>query len=68
MPMMKVEPQFLHSYLSPSDKPGVNQVILQVGHVVKGRLALRFSDIEFSVCIVGPIIRNDAKLETRTIT
>jgi hypothetical protein len=65
--MIKLELQFLHSYLSPSDKPGVSQVMLQPGHVVNGRLELRLSDIEFSVCI-GSIIRKDAAVGTRTIT
>lgn len=68
LPMIKLKPQFLHSYLSPFDRPGVSQVILQVAHVVNGRLELRLSDIEFSVSIVGLIIRNDARIETRTIT
>lgn len=54
--------------LTPFDRPGVSQVILQVAHVVNGRLELRMSDIEFSVSIVGLIIRNDARIETRTIT
>lgn len=49
---IKAKPQFLHSYLSPADKPGVSQVILQVGQVVNGRLVPRLSDMEFSVCIV----------------
>jgi hypothetical protein len=66
--MIKLKPQFLHSYSSPFDRPGVSQVILQVAHVVNGRLELRLSDIEFSVSIVGLIIRNDARIETRTIT
>ena len=59
-PTIEVKPQFLHSYLSPSDKPGVSQVILQVGQVVKGRLELRLRNTEFSVCIVALIIGDDA--------
>jgi hypothetical protein len=59
-PTIKLKPQFLHSYLSPSDKPGVSQVILQVGQVVKGRLGLRLRNTEFSVCIVALIIGDDA--------
>lgn len=52
-PTIKLEPQFRHSYLSPSDRPGVNQVILQVKQVVNGRFEFRLSDIEFSDCIIG---------------
>ncbi len=57
---MKLQPQFLHSYRSPSVKPGVSHVILQVGQVVRGRLELRLAGIECSVCIVSY-----ARLETR---
>ena len=49
--MMKLEPQFLHSYLSPSAKPGVSQVVLQVGQLVNGRLELRLPGRECSACI-----------------
>lgn len=48
---MKLEPQFLHSYRSPSTRPGVSQVMLQVEHVVNGRLELRLTGIDFSLCI-----------------
>jgi hypothetical protein len=68
LPTIKLEPQLRHLYLSPSDRPGVSQVISHMGHVVKGRLELRLSEIEFSVCIAEPILRNEAQLETRTIT
>jgi hypothetical protein len=68
LPMIKLKPQFLHSYLSPSDKPGVSQVSLQAVQVVKGRTGLRLKDNEFSVCIVGPILLNEAQLKNRTIT
>ena len=50
----------MHSYLSPSDKPGVSQFILQFEQVVNGRFRLALSDVEFSVRIVVPIIWNDA--------
>ena len=66
--MIKLQPQFLHSYLSPSDKPGVSQVVLQAVQVVKGRIGLRLRDNAFSVCIVGPIVRKEAQLKNRTIT
>jgi hypothetical protein len=49
---MKLDPQFLHSYLSPADKPGVSQVMLHAGQVVKGRFGFGLDGIEFSVCIV----------------
>lgn len=68
LPIRKVKPQFLQSYLSPSDKPGVSQVILQAGQVANGRSVVRLSVIEFSVCIVAPIIRNDGGFKKRTIT
>lgn len=53
---MKLEPQFLHSYRSPSAKPGVSQVVLQVAQVVKGRSELRLPGNECSVCIFAFIL------------
>ena len=50
--MMELDPQFLHSYLSPVDKPGVSQVSLHTGQVVKGRFGSGLDGIEFSLCIV----------------
>ena len=35
-PMTKLNLQLRHSYASPSFKPGANQTILQLGHVVVG--------------------------------
>jgi hypothetical protein len=58
--MIKLKPQFLHSYLSPSDKPGVSQVVLQAVQVVKGRIGLRLRD--------KPVVRNEAQLKNRRIT
>jgi len=52
-PMMQLDPQFLHSYLSPFAKPGVSQVMLHMGQVVKGRLRFRLRGIELSVRILA---------------
>ena len=60
-PTIKLEPQLRHSYVSPSDNPGVSHFMLQVGHVVKGRLKLRSWDTVFSDCIAGSIIRHEAR-------
>jgi len=67
-PMMQLDPQFLHSYLSPFPKPGVSQVILHVGQVVKGRLGFPFCSNELSVLIVASSIRNDDGRRIGTIT
>jgi hypothetical protein len=65
---MQLEPQFLHSYLSPFAKPGVSQVILQVGHVVNGRLGFTLRGIELSVRISALTIRKDAGERIRANT
>lgn len=66
--MMQLDPQFLHSYLSPSAKPGVSQVMLHVGQVVRGNLGFRICGNELSVRIVASSIRKDEGRRIGTIT
>ena len=67
-PMMQLDPQFLHSYISPFTKPGVSQIILHVGHVVNGSLEFTLRGIELSGRISASNIRKDAAERIRTIT